>query len=280
MSWASLFTGDTLVVADSPLESRRFGLSVARATVPFSMAGEQALPELAAVLRESAADLVVLRYPAAYADWYARLLTVGRDLVFADTLVYWRLPLADRRASEPGRLPDGLGVQVDPAIDPAELDRLVDDIFGDYANHYRANPLLDGASATAGYREWAAHSVAEDHCVTLAGPGSGVVGVATMEVTPGVAEILLAGTRSTHQGRGLYRHLLVGCVDLAIAHGAEQLVISTQGHNTGVQRAWARSGFEPVGTAVTVHAVRRGLLEAGAQPPGARSESQERSDTT
>lgn len=280
MSWASLFAGDTLVVTDSPQETERFGLSVARATVPFGADRRAALVGVGTALRESAADLVVLRYPAAYADWFAALRTARRDLVFADTLVYWRLPLADLRATEPGRLPDGLGVQADPTIDPAELDRLVDDIFGDYANHYRANPLLDGASARAGYCEWAARSVAEDHCVTLAGPGSGVVGIATVEVTPGTAEILLAGIRSTHQGRGLYRHLLVGCVDLALTQGAEQLVISTQGHNTGVQRAWARFGFEPVGTAVTVHAVRRGLLEAGAQPPGAPSESPERSDTT
>lgn len=269
MSWASLFSGETLDVTDSPLETQRFGLSVARATVPFGADRGSALDQVGSVLRDSSADLVVLRYPAAYVDWFARLLTPGRDLLAADTLVYWRLAPLDSAAPFPTEtLPDGLVIEWDPTIEPTQVAALVDDIFGDYSNHYRANPLLDRDVVREGYRDWAARSVVDGHCVTLR-QGSSVLGLATVETTPGTAEVLLAGIGSAHQGHGLYRHLLVGCAQLGAAHGAGHLVISTQGHNTGVQRAWARAGLEPVGTTLTLHAVRRGLLAAaGDRLPG------------
>lgn len=260
MSWASLFSGETPEMTDSPMETARFGLSVARATVPFGADRGRALGLVGSMLRDSPADLVVLRYPAAYADWFARLLTTGRDLLAADTLVYWRLALSDPPAPAPaGSGPEGLVVELDPALERAEVAELVGDIFGDYTNHYRANPLLDRGATQEGYQDWAARSVVEDHCVMLRRREE-VLGLATLETTPGSVEVLLAGIVSAHQGRGLYRHLLAGCARLGADHGAEQLVISTQGHSTGVQRAWARAGLEPVGTTLTVHAVRRGLL--------------------
>ncbi|MDP3891505.1 GNAT family N-acetyltransferase [Nocardioides sp.] len=260
MSWATLFSGETPEMTDSPLETERFGLSVARATVPFGADRGTALGLVRSMLGGSPADLVVLRYPAAYADWFARLLTTGRDLLAADTLVYWRLDLSGPPATAPAEPEtEGLGVELDPALERAEVTVLVDDIFGDYTNHYRANPLLDPDVVREGYRDWAARSVVEDHCVTLRRREE-VLGLATMETTPGSAEVLLAGIGSAHQGRGLYHHLLAGCARLGADHGAEQLVISTQGHNTGVQRAWARAGLEPVGTTLTLHAIRRGLL--------------------
>jgi hypothetical protein len=50
--------------------------------------------------------------------------------------------------------------------------------------------------------------------------------------------------------------------DQAADTGVSQVLISTQGHNVRVQRAWSRYGLEPVATFVTVHLVRSGLLPA------------------
>lgn len=89
-----------------------------------------------------------------------------------------------------------------------------------------------------------------------------MLGLATLEEDGPRTEILLAGVVSGSQGRGLYAHLLRAVEDRALARGAAEVVISTQGHNTRVQRAWARYGFEPVQTFLTVHLVRSRLLRA------------------
>ena len=94
--------------------------------------------------------------------------------------------------------------------------------------------------------------------------GTEAIGLATLAHTAGTTEILLAGIIRAARGRRRYAHLLAGVEEAARAHGAERLVISTQAHNAGVQRAWARYGFEPVGSVHTVHAVRRDLLPGGA----------------
>lgn len=83
----------------------------------------------------------------------------------------------------------------------------------------------------------------------------------------GLVEILLAGVVPHAQGRGMYPHLLAAMEDWALDEGAEAVVISTQGHNTRVQRAWSRYGFEPVHSLVTAHLVRPELLADGARGP-------------
>nr|BFE86349.1 hypothetical protein GCM10020093_089500 [Planobispora longispora] len=73
-------------------------------------------------------------------------------------------------------------------------------------------------------------------------------------------EILLAGVVPAAQGRGLYTHLLGAVEERALGRGSAEVVISTQEHNTRVQRAWTRYGFQPSHAVVTVHAVRNRLM--------------------
>ena len=84
-----------------------------------------------------------------------------------------------------------------------------------------------------------------------------MLALATVDQQQSWTEIELAGVVPAEQGRGRYGHLLAAVED---ASTSKRLVISTQGHNTGVQRAWARYGFEPVHTLLTVHLVTPGLL--------------------
>ena len=260
MSWASAVVGTSVVAEDSPVETDRFGLSITRAVVPLGVSAESGFGETLGLLREADADVVVLRYPAERVDWFARLFAAGRDLVFADSLTYWRLRVGTGRPVRQAESDPHIEVSRGTTIEPGLLDSLIDDIFSDYGNHYRANPLLAPDKALAGYREWAQHSATHDELVTLSYQNDGIVGLATVESTPEYCEILLAGIGTQFQQRGLYAHLLAGCEALAAAKGVEELVISTQGHNTNVQRSWARFGFEPVGTLLTIHAVRKGLL--------------------
>lgn len=256
MSWDPNVVGRALITQDSPLETRRFGLTFSRAVVPLAV-GESVFDDVLHFLREDKADVVVLRYPAARVDWFARFFAADRDLICADSLTYWRLEVGTGHRPEVD--PSHTTSAADP-IDSQLIDDLVDDIFTGYGNHYLANPLLSPENALAGYGEWAQHSAAHDTAVSLTRQGEGIVGLATLESSAQTCEILLAGIKPQFQKRGLYAHLLAGCERFAEDTGAGQLVISTQTHNANVQRAWARYGFEPVGTFLTVHAVRKGLL--------------------
>jgi ribosomal protein S18 acetylase RimI-like enzyme len=274
----------------APFDSARFGRPVERLTVPAG-SGPSFEPVREAVLG-SAADVIVLRYPAGHVGWFAELTSLGRTAVLADSLAYWRLRAGRGRAPRPR--PDLLaGGPLPPAAVPGP----VSDIFAAYRSHYVANPLFDAAAALEGYREWAVRSAASGGCVALRerdadgaraamrpapsgdgngdesrdgdeggngdggeDDGSGVLALATLSEDDGATEILLAGVVSRARGQGLYAHLLAAVEERTLARGGREVVISTQGHNTGVQRAWARYGFEPVHTFLTVHLVRSRLL--------------------
>lgn len=252
MAWHDVMEAPALRAQPSPFESARFGRSVERLTVSAG-AGTELDAVREAVLR-SDADVVVLRYPAERIGWFAGLTVLGRTAVFADSLVYWRLPAGRGRAPEPAA-----GLVAEPTRDTRAVEGLVADIFAAYGSHYLANPLFDAAAALAGYQEWALRSAEADRCLTLRDDAR-MLALATLEEDAGRTEILLAGVVSGCQGRGLYAHLLKAVEDRTLARGATEVVISTQGHNTRVQRAWARYGFEPVQTILTAHLVRSSLL--------------------
>jgi len=244
----------------SPVESRRFGLSVSRADVPLAVSGPDPLGVVLEHLRDDPSDLLVLRYPASRVDWFERLLASDRTLISADVLSYWQLRVGEGRAPESAPT---LVARPAAKFEPELVEALVTDIFRSYGNHYLADPLLDPDSALAGYVEWAQRSAAEVAPVVLEEAGAGVIGLATLTHSATTTEILLAGIVRQARGRHRYAHLLAGVEQDARDHGVERVVISTQAHNAGVQRAWARYGFEPVGSLHTVHAVRRGLLTGG-----------------
>ncbi|NUW36452.1 GNAT family N-acetyltransferase [Nonomuraea sp. SMC257] len=263
MAWQDVIEARAVRAVPSPLESARFGRPVERLTVGAGSEEEPATEDTVDGVREavlgSAADVIVLRYPAERVGWFAGLTGLGRTAIFADCLVYWSLRAGRGRPPAPSP-----GLRTGPLRDPAAVAALVADIFAAYGNHYLADPLLDPAAALAGYQEWAARSAAEGSCVAL-DDGARTLGIATLEDGGPRTEILLAGVVSAARGRGLYAHLLKAVEDQALARGGSEVVISTQSHNTRVQRAWARYGFVPVQAHVTVHLVRPELL----RPAGA-----------
>lgn len=255
MGWHDALEAGELTSAESAYESKRFGVSVDRISV--SASAGTPLTEVLAAVDGSAADVVVLRYPAREVAWFAALAAGARTALLADSLIYWSLPAGKGRRPPPLA---GFRAGLESDIEDDLVDDLVGDIFGDYGNHYCANPLFDRALALLGYQEWARRSIAAQGAVVLRGPDRRVLGLATVDQRQSWTEIELAGVVPAEQGRGRYGHLLAAIED---ASTSSRLVISTQGHNTGVQRAWARYGFEPVHTLLTVHLVRPGLLPAG-----------------
>jgi GNAT superfamily N-acetyltransferase len=263
VSWHELFRGTAVSCRRSALESDRFGVDVDRLTVPAGV--DVPTSSLLFQVAESSADVIVLRYPADRVELFAELLDTGRTPIFADTLVYWRLRVGSGQqvAADPAvtviSAPAGQGAG--PIVGDDQLDDLIGDVFGDYRNHYLANPLFDRDRALAGYQEWARHSARAGGVVALRA-GADVLALATTGRTEGVVEIELAGVRAAARGRGLYALLLAGVEELAARAGASEVLISTQAHNVSVQRAWVRYGFEPVASFTTVHLVRAGLMPA------------------
>lgn len=265
MSWDQLLQPG-VAVRDSPVETDRFGCSIGRVTIG---PGPVDTDRLLAVIRDLSAEVLIVRYDAARLELGGVLARSPRALVPAGALTYWEkaVSVAERPAVST-LAPSELEVRsANDAMDLETVSALVREIvgasFSDYGNHYLANPLLDRSAALAGYQEWAVRSLTGDPRNVLVMMDEGeAIGVATLEtsVDSGHLEILLAGLVPAAQGRGLYGALLLGCERAADARNAQRLVISTQVHNTRVQRAWARHGFRPFAAIETVHMIDRDLL--------------------
>lgn len=277
MSWDGL-QGPGVTYADSPVESERFGRTMARLTVGWGAAADGVVEQVSDRLGSADADVVVVRYPASSLGLAAAVARSGRVVLPAGSLTYWSAPSAQVLA--PGPV-DGLAVVPLADLPGGEeerarvVDAVVADSFGGYGNHYSANPLLDPGAALAGYQEWARRSaLADPGDALLLVLGGDVLGLATLvdgerstgaggpgeQPSHGHVEVLLAGLRAAAQGQGRYGTLLGGVAREALARGRIEVVISTQAHNVRVQRAWARLGLRPFAAVETVHAVRPGLI--------------------
>lgn len=256
MSWRALSRCDRVEVADSPVETARFGCSFARAVVPAT----GPVSEVVAAVDRCDADVLVLRHPAQRLDLAAALSGRGRLLLPADTLVYWRLRVGAGRAPDPAA---GMVVSTAERPDDAELEALVAGAFDTYPGHYRVNPLLDPAAVTAGYVDWVRRTLDAGVLVSLRDDGR-LTGFLTTQPEDDHLELVLAGVDASARGRGTYARLIAAAEGVAADRGLEEVLTSTQAPNAVVQRAWARLGYEPAAAFSTVHLVREDLL----LPPG------------
>lgn len=255
MSWYQTVLAPGISRVTMPGEAQSLGTSVERITA--STTAVDTGTGVDALLREvadSAADVVVIRYPADRLEWFAALSAApGRTALAADVLVYWRL------AAGTGRRPDA-GARVETTGSPEAVDALVAECFAGYRNHYGANPLLGSGAVLTAYRDWARRSLLAGDALLLHRNGS-LIGLATVDEQPGYLEVLLAGIAPSARGQGWYAHLLAAVEERAVHCGAAETVISTQAHNTRVQRAWIRYGFQPAHAMATAHLVRAELLD-------------------
>ncbi len=234
--------------ADSPKESARFGLKVRR----YAIGGGEPEPLLDAV-RADGADLAIVRMPTSRTDVLYRLGETCEDVVLGDCLVVYRRdnvrlgrPESSSNASFAAR----------PATrdDFGLLDKLTDEIFVGYRNHYQANPRLDGFDLSDGYREWTRGHVGAGELRCLIGSVDGVeCSYGTVRIDPEECEIVLNGVLPEYRSRGVYRDLLRTMVCLFMDEGAPVSMISTQVDNVAVQRVWVKEGFRLDDSYFTVH---------------------------
>lgn len=256
MSWEDTVLADEFAGSHSPMESDRFGLGISRAVVPMGIGADGGYDEARAFIQESDDDVVVLRYPANRSRWFVDLRETGRDLIFADSLIYWQMKV------RPAVVPVDPHLTIKHGID-LSLDVVgdfIEEMFKGYPNHYSANPLLDPQASLAGYREWAMRLVANQGVITLGVAETPLAGLAITETVGSHTEVVLAGVEPELRGMGLYAALFAECEVVAREAGATDMVSSTQAPNTHGARAWARFGLAPVAAFTTVHAVKAGLL--------------------
>jgi hypothetical protein len=247
MSWYDALEAGELTVRPSVDAAKRFGVSIDRMSV--SASAGTPLADVLAAIERSTADVVVLRYPARETTWFAALAAGPRKALLAETVTGWALPVG--KGHRPAPLA-GFTAQHETGLDDDLVDDLVADVFGDSGNHYCADPMFDRATALAGRQEWARRRIAEAGAVVLRGPDRRVLALAVLDERGAWTEIQLSGVVPAEQGRGRYGHLLAAIED---ACTTRRLVVTTQAHQTGIQRIWARYGFEPVHNLLTVHLV-------------------------
>lgn len=275
MAWSD-YRGGLGEVTPSTPESERFGHSIARVTVGDDWGStfptvESLSSELWSRVAADEAAIVVVRFPSQLALLPAGgAVTRGRTVIPAGSILYWSY---DTEKLTTEQTPDDLRVVVhkgsvasDPEFGVTRFLEALDDSFTDYTSHYSANPLLDPALATAGYREWAESTLQDPRGQAYGLVEDGrLIGVAVSRTLDGITEareIELAGMIADAQGGGQYRRLLHAVAADARADGIQTVYISTQSHNIRAQRAWASFEFKPEGSIDTLHAVRSSLLAA------------------
>lgn len=225
----------------SPVDGRRFGYRVSRATLP-AVDEKRLLREII----DEGVDIAILRAPAGASSRLHRLAKYGMAPIHADTLVYYQASLGSHEP-RPLRNAD-LVFSIAGQADQAELASLVSTTFGDYVSHYHANPLLAPADILAGYAEWALAYCANDstgRTTWVARRQGTIVAFACCSEEPDArtCEGVLFGVHPGHAGGGLYGDL----IRFTQAHyrglGYDTMDVSTQIWNAAVQKVWGREGF-------------------------------------
>jgi GNAT superfamily N-acetyltransferase len=234
------------MVAFSAIDTERFGARIAREP----QATAEGFPAALRTCREQRIAMLIVRCAGEDLRAAQAIEAAGGRLM--DTLVYWRRDLEKPRpAPSPG---------VVRPLRPGDLDAVRGvsaASFRGYFGHYHADARLDRAKADEAYASWAERSCVDPAAATrvlVAEHDGRVVGFLTLlERGAEEQEIILNAVDPAFQRHGLYRELLLASMASARADGARWLSVSTQLVNIGVQKAWARAGFELASSHYTFH---------------------------
>jgi len=235
------------MVAVSSIDTERFGVLTARDP----QVTAETLHDTLRFCRDHRVRMLVARCAAEDLAAAQGIEAAGGRLM--DVLVYWA-----RRLDRPG--PDDEARVPVRAAAPADVDdvrRVAAEAFRGYMGHYHADPRLDRETCDAVYASWAERSCVDPAVaskVLVAEHGGRIAGFLTLlERGREEQEIILNGVEPASQRHGIYRSLVLAAMAHARADGAGLLTVSTQLVNVGVQKTWARLGFELSRSHFTFH---------------------------
>lgn len=243
----------------SPLDSNRFGIRVARGSLPAGTSADT----LAQALEATHADLAIVRTEAGDCAAMVALQRQGWPIIHAGALVYYGIDLATAGASP---LPSS--VRLATPADRDAIQRIAANSFAGYRSHYAANPLLSPALVLAGYVEWANSRLqpdSADACTWVVTQNDDVAGFATCDIHAqrGQVDIVLNAVHPDYARQGLYSRLLESLLGHYAGSGMRRLATSTQLWNYTVQRRWTATGLRLERAQDTYHIDRR-LTSPGA----------------
>jgi GNAT superfamily N-acetyltransferase len=235
------------MVSLSAIDRERFGFVTAR-DPEFSV---DTLPATLRFCRENGVEMLIARCAANDLSAAQEMEDAGGRIM--DTLVYWARALD--RAFPQESAPSS--VRLLQAADVDAVRRVAMESFRGYFGHYHADPRLDRAKCDETYASWAERSCVDREVastVLVAEHGGQIAGFLTLLARgPEEQEIVLNGVDPALQRQGIYRALVLAAMHRARDEGAARLVVSTQLINLGVQKTWARLGFELARAYFTFH---------------------------
>lgn len=236
------------VMADSPVESARFGRRVRR----YELTGDDPAPLLNS-LRSDPPDLAIVRLPTRRGALITDLCALGGQLVLGDCRVIYTRDNLD--SARPAGTPDrAFRLRAADQADAPLLDSLVERIFAGYHTHYVSNPRLAPFPVTDGYKEWTRAHIGRGAQRCMIGElDSEPCAFTSVHLTPEAGEVVLNGVLPGFRGRGIYRELLRRTIDVFVDNGARTTVIATQIDNRAVQRVWVTEGFHLTRSEYTIH---------------------------
>jgi GNAT superfamily N-acetyltransferase len=228
------------MLAHSDLDSARFGIPIARAT----LATPDDVDAMVDSARQQGTAMVIVRVPAEKSTVVQRIERHGGRL--CDTLVHHARSLEQA-------LPD-----VSPKVRPAKsgdidaIGSIAAAAFAGYGGHYHTDPRLDRHAADAGYVDWARRSLGRERVIVIEDDGV-VTGFLAMRHDSGETDIVLNAVHPDHQRGGLYSALVAASLTASRNAGSRRCTVSTQVWNVAVQKVWVRLGFEPTHAVHTFH---------------------------
>ncbi len=249
----------------SELESKRFGLHIFRGEVQ-----DQINPKLIQyIIEQNQVDVLIFRVNAHDQHQLYKIQELGYQMLVADTLVYYECALKQRPKTPPRNT--DLRFEFAQKSDKNILQKLTDDIFEDYTNHYFSNPNFDKQAITEGYKEWAISHLSEnpnpekdDKLLWIIKQNTENVGFTACKIEKlhsydfGIYIYhtfngILNGIASRARRSGIYADMIGFMCDYFENRGFEKMRISTQIQNYAVQKVWNRNHFFLTNAYITVH---------------------------
>jgi len=232
----------------SRLDEDRFGVRTAKC----GRLGLEVIPEVMTFCREHQVELLIARCPTAWLPVAQELEQQG--FLLMDTLIYFS------RNIRTGRIPrarPGITVRGYRPGDEDVIRRIAGECFHDYLGHYHSDSRLDRKKCDEVYADWALRScLSRDPAdvVIVACVRDDIAGFGTMHMNDSrQGEGLLFGVSPSFRGQGVYRAIMIHCLNWCAERGLEEMTISTQVTNLASQKTWIRLGFEPVSAFYTFH---------------------------
>lgn len=231
----------------SKLESQRFNLNVHRGSFEQFDFGL-----LKNYINSNEMDVLIFRVPAEYQHQMHQLNELNKELIYADTLVYYKakFPMNNKVKIFNQDLKFVTGTENEMNV----LSDLVERIFVNYSTHYFSNPLFKKELILEGYKEWAMSYLGnENRTVFLVMKEGRYVGFAACSFNGDFSDGILYGVDPEYEGKKIYSDLLNHTVNYFQSKGLSYMLYSTQIQNYAVQKALPKYGFYMDKAYVTVH---------------------------